>query len=165
MLGVVLGPSTTTDKQAEWLVRPMGQQNSFSVRAACLRTARKGPGSLLSILMGGLAVSCIVGVAAHGSGEFSTTVTGVVAHLSIASGPGSFSCVLAAAASLIWYLTTVATCYWLHQPLLAEGVFCPAISEMAMSSAVTRLSWHAPYMKACSELPTAYLVLLPTRDR
>jgi len=36
--------------------------------------------------------------------------------------------------SLVWYLATLLICYWLHAPLLADGVVVPAISEMGVST-------------------------------
>lgn len=109
--------SSKKPADARWVIRVMGGDPSklVAVREENLYTARAGPAWLQSALA----------IAAAG-----TVAVGAVA---MAAGAGTCLSGLAPLCSLVWYLTTLAVCYWLHAPLLQDGVWCPAISEMGVS--------------------------------
>jgi len=107
--------SAIDEADTRWVVKLMGSDRSVAVRCANLTTARAGPASLHRLLMAGAVFSIVVASLAH------------------AAGPATMTCGAAPLCSLFWYVTTVSWCYWLHSPLLADGVFAPAISEMAVS--------------------------------
>lgn len=54
--------------------------------------------------------------------------------VALQAGPNSKLRAAVPIASLAWYLATLSSCYWLHAPLLADGVLVPAISEMGISA-------------------------------
>lgn len=101
-----------------WVVQPLGGSSGAPValRVQQLRMARR----MSETAMGGLVVATILSV--------------LLVAVALQSGPFSKVRALVPMASLMWYLTTLAVCYWLHAPLLADGVIVPAISEMGISS-------------------------------
>jgi len=107
--------SASTEADVRWVVKVMGGGRSVAVRRANLTTARAGPAVLHHLLMAGAVLSVTIAALAH------------------AAGPATMTCGAAPLCSLLWYVLTVSWCYWLHSPLLADGVFAPAISEMAVS--------------------------------
>lgn len=138
-LGVVLSrhvvaqDSTPADppeslEAVRWVVQIIGAESEkpVAVRQSNLCTARHGPAWLQVFLGATWAASVVVAAMAH------------------AAGPGSLICGLAPVCSLIWFFATVATCYWLHSPICANGVLFPAISEMGLSS-VARLVYRVGF--------------------
>jgi len=107
--------SASIEADARWIVKLMGGGKSVAVRRANLTTARAGPASLQHLLMAGAVLSVTIASLAH------------------AAGPATIACGAVPLCSLLWYVLTISWCYWLHSPLLADGVFAPAISEMAVS--------------------------------
>jgi len=107
--------SASVEADARWMVRVMGSGRNVAVRRTNLTTARAGPAFLHHFLMAGVVFSVTMASLAH------------------AAGPSTLTCGAAPLCSLLWYVLTVSWCYWLHSPLLADGVFAPAISEMAVS--------------------------------
>ena len=54
-------------------------------------------------------------------------------------GPRSRLRALVPLVSLLWFLLALLGCYWIHAPLLASGVYVPAISEMGVSGSARLL--------------------------
>lgn len=99
-----------------WVVQPLDGAAPVALRVQHLRMARR----MSETAMGGLVVATILSV--------------LLVAVALQSGPFSKVRALVPMASLMWYLTTLVACYWLHAPLLADGVIVPAISEMGIST-------------------------------
>ena len=108
--------------EGRWVVRPYGVTSEpVAVRTANMQRGRELPESLRQGLFVAVALSVLlVAVAAR-------------------AGPRSRLRALVPVASLLWFLVAVLGCYYLHAPLLASGVYVPAISEMGISSSARLL--------------------------
>ncbi|CAK9058555.1 Hypothetical protein SCF082_LOCUS31188 [Durusdinium trenchii] len=103
-------------REGAWVVRPMGSRSVVPVKKEQLRVAR----SLSHAALLGLVLATVISV--------------LLVAVALQAGPNSKLRAAVPIASLAWYLATLSSCYWLHAPLLADGVLVPAISEMGISA-------------------------------